>query len=103
MLAYRFKPGDRISALLLQHRLRRSEARRRHAERRARHVVHAHLHTELDAARLAAVLAADADLQLFPRRTALADADLDDLADADLIEHLERVLRQDLQLAIFRD
>src|SRR5262249_7340391 len=71
--------------LLFQDCLGRSEARRRHAERRTRHVVHAHLDAEFDAARLAPVLAADADLEVLPRRAALGDAGLDDLPDAGLV------------------
>ncbi len=62
---------------------------------RAAHVVHAHVVAELDAVRLAAVLAADADLELRPGGAALLDADLDQLADAVPVERLERVGRQD--------
>ena len=73
----------------------------RHAERRAGDVVHAHLVAEGDAVGVAAVLAADADLQvlavlLLARLAALGDADLDQLADPVDVERLERVDRQDL-------
>src|SRR5256885_1213299 len=50
--------------LPLQRRLRRGEARDRHAERAARHVIQPDPVAELHAVRVAAVLAADADLQV---------------------------------------
>src|SRR5256886_7685126 len=47
--------------------LRGAEPRDRDHERRARHVRHAHLVAELDRRGLAAVLTADADLEVGPR------------------------------------
>src|SRR6185503_14068046 len=61
--------------------LRRAQTRDRNHERRARHVRHAHLVTELHRRRLAAVLAADADLEVGPRAPPALDADPDQLAD----------------------
>src|SRR4029077_8948062 len=80
--------------LLLERRLGRGETGDGHTERRAGHVVHAHAVAELHRGRLAAVLPADADLQLGPRSPAELDRQLDELADAFLIEHLERVVPQ---------
>src|SRR6266699_2934543 len=76
--------------LLLECGLGRGQTGDRQAERRAGHVVHAHAVTELHRRRLAAVLPADADLELGPRSPAELDRQLDELADAFLIEHLER-------------
>src|SRR5689334_22706178 len=58
-------PADlRLAArILTQRRLRRRKPRDRHAERRARYVVQIHLVAERDRRRIAAVLAADADLE----------------------------------------
>src|SRR5216110_421921 len=78
--------------LLLERRLGRGEARDRHAERRAGDVVHAHVVTELHRRGLAAVLPADADLELAPGSPTEPDRQLDELADALLVEHLKRVV-----------
>ena len=77
--------------LLLERRLGRGETGDRHAERRAGHVVHAHAVTEFHRRGLATMLPADADLELGPRSPAEAHRQFDELADALLIEHLERV------------
>ena len=83
---------DVLAALrFLQHGLRRGEARERDAVRGAAHVVEADLVAELDRARLAAVLAADAELDVRLRLAAALDADAHEVADAFLVEHLERV------------
>src|SRR5207249_7686067 len=74
--------------------LRGTEPRDRDHERRARHVRHAHLVTELDRRGLATVLTADADLEVGPRTATTLDADLDELSDAVLIEDGEGVERQ---------
>src|SRR5262249_59017394 len=81
----------------LQRRLRRRQAGDRHAERRATHVIQPNLVTELHAVRLAAVLAADADLQVAAAAAPLLDADPHQPADAVEVDHLERVLPQDLR------
>src|SRR5262249_46802496 len=82
-------------ALLGERGARRREARDRDAERRAGHVVQADVVEELDRARIAAVLAADADLELRLDLAAAPRRDRDELADAVLVEARERVLRQD--------
>src|SRR6185503_19058992 len=63
-----------------------SEPRDRNAERRAADVVQPEAVAEIDAARIAAVLAADADLQVGARGAAEVDGDLHEVADAALIE-----------------
>src|SRR3989441_10446878 len=88
--------------LLLECCLSRGETGDRHAERRAGHVIQARVVTELHRRRLAAVLSTDADLELGPRSPAELDRQLDELADAFLIEHLERVVLQDAVLHIER-
>src|SRR5436305_15253870 len=79
-MAVRFRPGGGSSGcletLLLQRRLRRRKPRDRQAVRRAGHIVEADLVTELDRRRVAAVLAADAELQLGLDAAALRDGDL---------------------------
>src|SRR2546426_9044112 len=76
--------------LLLKRRLSCGEAGDGHAERRAGHVVHAHAVTEFHRRGLATMLPADADLELGPRSPAELDRQLDELANALLIEDLER-------------
>ena len=61
----------RTGSSLPQRRLRRRQAGDRHAERAAADVIQPDLVAELDRVRVAAVLAADADLQVRPRRPAL--------------------------------
>src|SRR5438045_1899068 len=84
---------DRLETVLLvplrlaERRLGRRQPGDRHAEGRAAHVVHADLVAEMHAVGVAAVLAADADLQVLvvlrlPRLAPLLDADVDELADA---------------------
>src|SRR5271165_299480 len=71
------------------------QPRREHAEGRTRYVVEAEVGTELDRGRLAAVFAADPDLDGRTSRPALLDRNLDELSDAFAIKHGERVLLQD--------
>src|SRR5450830_43169 len=78
--------------------LRRGEPCDRDAERRAAHVVHAGAVAELDALGIAAVLAADAHLEVGPGAATPLDAHLHELADALLVEGRERVGRPDLLL-----
>src|SRR5665647_2110090 len=78
--------------------LRRGKPCHRDAERRAAHVVHAGAVAELDALGIAAVLAADAHLEVGPGAAAPLDAHLHELADALLVEGRERVGRPDLLL-----
>src|SRR5215472_10221163 len=55
-------------------RLRGGQTRNRHAERRSAHIVHTDLVAKLDAVRIAAMLAANADFELWTRLTAIFDA-----------------------------
>ena len=68
------EPTGSVPDLHRQRRLRRREPRDRHAVRRAAHVVEADLVEEVDRRRVAAVLAADAELEVGPRLAALLDA-----------------------------
>ena len=55
---------------------------------------------ELDAGGIAAVLAADAQTQISTGLTAIVSSHLDQLADADLIQMLERIALVDLVLVV---
>src|SRR5687768_3733824 len=83
-------------------RLRRREARDGHAVRRRRHVGETGFVAERDRRRVAAVLAADPDLETWPRLPSTLDRDSHHGADAVAVEHLERVGRDDLLLHVFR-
>ena len=58
---------------------------------------------ELDRARIAPMLAADADLQAGPRAASRDDALLDERADTVLVDRLERVVLQDADIQILRE
>src|SRR5881397_3264014 len=90
-------------ALLFERRLSCGETGDGHAERRAGHVGHAHTVTEFHRRGLATVLPTDADLELGPRSPAELDRQLDEFADAFLVEHLERVVPQDAVLHVERE
>ena len=62
------------------------------AEGRAAHVVKSGAVAELDGGGVAAVFAADADLEVLHGLAAAFDADLDELADAGLVEAGEGVV-----------
>src|SRR6266850_8294813 len=83
-------------------RLRRAQPRDWNHERRTGHVRHAHLVTELHRRGLAAVLTADADLEVRARAAPALDADADELAHALLVEHSKRIVRQQALLQIVR-
>src|SRR5207245_2594896 len=87
-------------ACLDERRLCRREARQRNAVRRARHVVETELVAESDALRLAAVLPADAHLQIRLRRPTALDRDAHQVTHAALIERLERIPFQHALLEI---
>src|SRR6266545_1270596 len=72
-------------------------------ERGAGDIRHADPVAELHRGRLAAVLAADADLEMGPDLPAPLDADLHHLADPLLVEHGERVGRQQLLVEVERE
>ena len=75
------------------------EACREQAEGRAGDVVEADLVAELDGLRIAAVLAADADLEVGARVASLGGGHLHQLPDASLVERGERILLEDAGLA----
>ena len=75
--------------------MRRCKTRDRHAERRAGDVVQSGIVAELDRARFAAVLAADAALEFGLYTAALEYGLAHELTHAVLIEYLERVVFQD--------
>src|SRR5215207_1311212 len=86
----------------VERRVRRREARDRHAEGRAGHVVEPQPVAERHGARLAAVLAADADLEVRPGGATLRHREADQLAHAGLVEHLERVVGEDAAVDVAR-
>src|SRR5512135_347959 len=66
--------------------LRRGKTRDRHAKRRARHVIELGFVAERNRRRIAAMFAADADLEFGPRLASAFDADAHQLADALLVD-----------------
>src|SRR5882757_9260654 len=76
---------------LAERGLRGGETRDRHPIGRARDVVEADLVAERDGGGIAAMLAADAHLQIGPRLASARDADLDELADAVAIDRDEGI------------
>src|SRR5262249_49603232 len=84
--------------LRFQRRLGGGEAGDGDALRRTADVVEADARAELHARRLAAMLAADADLQVRTLRPALRGAHLHQFADAFLIDRLERIAGDDVRL-----
>src|SRR5690242_7438697 len=96
----RTPPASSVADADRERCLRRCEAGDGDAIRRHADVVQADLLEEVDRRRIAAVLAADAELQVRARAAALLDRDVDQLADADRVERLERVLVEDLLLLI---
>src|ERR1041384_1394284 len=87
---------------VLQRRLCRGQSRHRHAERRTTHVAQPNTMAELDARRFAAVLAADAELDVRARLAALIPRDFHELADAILVDGGERIVPHDLQFLVMR-
>src|SRR5579862_412552 len=89
-------PSSRRARLLAgQRRMRRGEARDRHPVRRAADVIQPHLGAELHRGGVAAMLAADAELNAGPRLAAALAADADQLAHAFLVDGDERVALDD--------
>ena len=72
----------------------------RHAEGRAGHVVQADVVAELDARRIAAVLPADADVQLAVVGAAIVDSHAHQLAHAGLIQLGEGIVLEDLGIVV---
>src|SRR5436305_13161617 len=79
--------------LLAERGLRRGEPRDRHAERRARHVVEPDLVAERNRRRIAAVLAADADLEVLAHLAAALHADPNQPPNAFTVDRHERLAR----------
>src|SRR6185503_3839754 len=78
-----------------QRRLRGRQAGNRDSEWRTRHVVEPQLMTQRDAARLAAVLSADPDLERRTHAATVFHGHSNELPDARRVEHAEWVVRQD--------
>src|SRR5262249_17066781 len=79
----------------LERRLGRGKLGDRHAIGRAGDIVQSHIGAEMDRGRIAAVLAADAELQVGARLAATLRSDLHQLADAFDVEADERILFDD--------
>src|SRR5690242_8740043 len=92
--------GGRTRTVVAEHRMRSRESGDRHAVRRARHVVETHAVAELHRRRIPPVLAADPQLDAGARGPAPLHPQLDQLADALLVEGLERVGAQQLELEV---
>src|SRR5205085_2065632 len=78
-------------ALLGEGGLCRGKSRQGNSVRRAADVVQPQTVAESDARRLTAVLAADAELDVFLRRAAALDRDSHQVPNSALVERLERV------------
>src|SRR4051794_1949716 len=85
---------------VVEHGLRGGHARDRHAVRRAADVVESSHVEEGDRLRVAAVLAADAQLELRLRLAAGPGGEPDEPADAGLVDRLERAPVHDLALYV---
>ena len=85
---------------LLQRRLRRREPGDRHAVGRGADIIEADALAEGDAGRIAAMLAANAELEVRPGRPAALDRDRDQLADALDVDADEGVAGEDALLDI---
>ena len=78
----------RTRGILAERRLGSGESGDRHPERRARHIVEPDIVAERDRRRVAAMLTADADLQLFLHPAAALNADANQLANTLLVDRL---------------
>src|SRR3546814_20603218 len=87
--------ADLLSSTLLQRRLRRREPRDRHAVRRRADVIEPQPLAKPDRGRVAAMLAADAELDTGPGLAPARRRELDQFADAPDIDADERVGRID--------
>src|SRR5262245_63422898 len=88
------RPGP-CAALLGERCVRGREARDGHPVGGARDVVETAAMEEGDRRRIAAVLAADPDLELLARPASVLHGDADELADPFLVDRLERIERED--------
>src|SRR3954469_18931705 len=94
--------GHGLDPGLLQRRLSRRPPRQRHAIGRAADVVEPEAVAERDRVGLAAVLAADAQLQVVLDAAAALDRDAHQVADTILVERLERVALEHAVLEVAR-
>src|SRR5436305_705516 len=85
----------RADGLLAQRRLCRRKPGDRHAKRRAGDIIESDPVAESDRGGVAAVLAADAELDVRPCAAAALDTDLDLFADILLVNRDERIGRKD--------
>src|ERR1044072_5447021 len=95
--------GARGGLLASERGLRCGEPCNRHSERRETDVAQADAMTEADRRRFAAVFAADAYFQIRASRAAFLRAHLYQLAHAFLIQHLKRVVREDVVVNVERE
>src|SRR3954452_18163837 len=96
----RSRPSQLLGELLLERRLRCSHPRDRHAVGRTAHVVEPRHLEEPDRLRVAAVLAADAQLEVGVRLAAHPGGQAHEPADAELVDRLERAAVEDLLLHV---
>src|SRR5262249_23765877 len=89
-------------ARLMNLGLGRGQPRYRNGVRRARDVGHPHSVTELDRRRLSTMLPANADLHVRPCPTTSLDAVANQLTDALLVQHGERIRGKELPVQIER-
>src|SRR5688572_17596158 len=87
---------------LRDRRLRCSQARDGHAERRAAHIVQPYRLEKLNRRGIPAVLAANPELDSGSGRTALADGDVHQLPDTSPIDGGERIIRHDFPFGVIR-
>src|SRR5262245_4321654 len=97
----RFSAKVASSRLAAQCRLCGGEARDGHPERRTAHVIEAFAVTKVDRRRLAAVLAANSNLQVGLGLAPALDADADELAEPVLVDGDERIGRVDAEPHVF--
>ena len=90
----------RLFELALDRSLSSSQTSDRHTEGRAGHVVQANLVAELNGDGVAAVLAADAVVQLLAGRLGLGDSHLHQLTNAVLIQLSEGIVLVDLRIVV---
>src|SRR6476660_7385771 len=83
--------SGRARRSLAERRLRGGKPRDRNAERRTRHVVEPDLVAERHGCRIAAMLAANAELERVTRLAAAIGCDADQLADTVAVERNERI------------
>ena len=91
-----FQALTQLLAGVLDRSLSSGQTCDRHTEGRAADIVQTNLVAELDAGRISTVLAADAQTQVGTGLTAIMCSHLDQLADTDLVQMLERIALVDL-------